>query len=358
MKRAYYYIGAVVISALVIVLRWPRLEKNNLLKEIEDITTQREIVQEKINELALERTELTNKKIELMKDYFSLNYNINPDNNYWENYNNLFRWIITKEWTPYKLGWKGGWELDCSWLFGAYAYYVLKTINHNTLINHYSAESIRNINEETNIEDISIWDYLYLMKWWEAVHIAMIIDVDRQWKVTTFEAWVDRGVSQYEYNFIQDWNWIYILTENWTVYDFKITRNSLITSLDDRDDLELIWEFLISSYIPWNWDNINCWGGSCYHTASWLPLKDEYAWKIVACPKIYSIWLNWEPKQKLYIEWHWVVECSDRGWLIVMKWETNSRGNISSMNRLDLFAWLNTPKIKRSQTTRKVYLVE
>ena len=34
MKRAYYYIGAVLISILVLVLRWPRLEKEHEINKL------------------------------------------------------------------------------------------------------------------------------------------------------------------------------------------------------------------------------------------------------------------------------------------------------------------------------------
>lgn len=344
----WIYLLAIITPVIAIVL-WA--SKPTIEESLEKIENKIYNVQGKINNLAEERDELRKEKIDIMGKNFRKNNKIENKSTYDEvSYNKLTDWIKSKLWMQYKLGGKWGWSIDCSWLFGAYALYEIGMIDNNTLINHYSAENIRQINEEKYIDTMMPWDFVYLMKNWKANHIMMVADIDWNY-ISTFEANPEWWVGIYVYRFIQDNHGIY-LERNWNVYDFKITTNSLLTAR------KYIGKFLISSYIPWNWDQINCWGGGCAHAASWLPLKDEYAWKIVACPKQYSIWLNGEPKQKLYIEWHWVVECSDRGWLIVMKGEVNSRGNVSSMNRLDLFAWLGTPKIKRNQTTRKVYLVE
>lgn len=59
---------------------------------------------------------------------------------------------------------------------------------------------------------------------------------------------------------------------------------------------------------------------SCLHTSSWLPLKNKYARKVVACPREYPI------GTKFYVSWLWFLECMDRGWAI--------RGN-----RLDVRMW-------------------
>jgi len=345
----WIYILAIVIPLIAITL-W--VEKPTVEERLEAQQIKIDKVQQEINELAQEREVLRLEKIELMAENFNENYELKENYSDYDKETELemYKRLESKIGIPYKLWGKGNWFLDCSWLFGTYAHYKLWSIDYNTLINHYSAENIRQRNNEKSFEDIGNGDFLYLMKWGKAVHIMYVNYVEDN-IIHTIEANLDSWVNLYEYRFIQDTNGIFI-EYKWSVYDFKITSNELL------DGRKYLWEFLISSYIPNNWDKINCWGGSCAHTASGLPLNDSYAWKIVACPKQFSIGLNWEPKQKLYIEWHWIVECSDRGWLIVMKWETNSRGNVSSMNRLDLFWWMWTPKIKRNQTTRKVYLVE
>ena len=343
------YLTAIWISILCLVLRWHRLD--NYEKKLERLDNLRQEIQFDINQLAEKREEVRLKKIDLMADYFNSEYRLSSKTDYpIEQMLDLEIFMQSKMWMPYKLWWKGWWQIDCSWLFGTYAHYKKKLISYNDLINHYNAEIIRQLNVKKDIKDIQRWDLLYIIKENKAIHIMYVYAIDL-WNITTIEANANSWVSYQEYRFIKWTEWIF-LEQDWKVWDFDITHNSLI-------DMELIWDFLISSYIPTTqWMNINNGWKSWNHTASWLPLNDSYAWKIAACPKQYSIWLNWEPKQKLYIEDYGIVECSDRGGLIVMKWETNSRGNISSMNRLDLFAWLNTPKIKRSQTTRKVYLVK
>ena len=94
------------------------------------------------------------------------------------------------------------------------------------------------------------------------------------------------------------------------------------------------WEYLgkrrITSYTP-------CWGkpindsssqgGSCDVTASWMPLENKYAWKVVACPPEFGIGKNGRKREKLRIEWIWEVHCVDRGSMIKGK-------------HLDLFVWL------------------
>lgn len=309
-----------------------------------------------ISELQDKNSQIRSDKIELMAKLFKKNNNIKlkKDTYPQDTTESLVEWVNTKMWMPYKLGGKWGGNIDCSGLFGAYAHYQIGLINYNTLINHYSAQNIWERNTEVQLEDISYGDLMYIMELKGMSHVAMVVWYSK-WEITTLESNPIWGVWEYKYRLL-DSPYGKFIERNWNVWDFKFSKNELLTNR------KYVWEFLISSYIPGNWDQINCWGGGCAHTASWLPLKDEYAWKIVACPCEYWIWrkdcwMEYRPKQKLYIEWHGVVECSDRWGLITMKWEENSRWNITSINRLDLFAGIGTPKIKRWQDTRKVYLV-
>lgn len=52
--------------------------------------------------------------------------------------------------------------------------------------------------------------------------------------------------------------------------------------------------------------NMNC-QGNCLRTADWHELKQEEAWKVVACPKDFPSWT------RIYIENYWEVVCHDRG---------------------------------------------
>ena len=66
MKRAYYYIGAVVIGILCLVLRWPRVQKeheiNKLKLEKDNITAQIEVLSWELNKLSNTRVLLLRKK--------------------------------------------------------------------------------------------------------------------------------------------------------------------------------------------------------------------------------------------------------------------------------------------------------
>lgn len=102
-------------------------------------------------------------------------------------------------------------------------------------------------------------------------------------------------------------------------------------------------DFHITQYIPWNWNQINCWW-DCKKTANWTYLADNAkskVWKLAACPRQFGFWT------KLEIQWYWIVTCVDRWWLITLKWDINSRCNESSMNRLDVFTgyWKQIAKI-------------
>lgn len=346
-NKRIYITAIFIVPFVLLMMYWPRSFEDRLNKN----ESLREEIQFDINQLAEKRTELRLQKIDIMAEWFNKEFKRNDTDMYpIEQRTKLERFILSKMWMPYKLWGKWGWQLDCSWLFGTFAHYNMKLISYNDLINHYSAELIRQNNIHKDLENIQIWDLVYIIKDNKAVHIMYVYSIDK-WNLTTLEANVNSWVSYQEYRFIKWTEWIF-LEQDWKVWDFDITHNSLI-------DMELIWDFLISSYIPTTvWMNINNWWKSWNHTASWLPLKDDYAGKIVACPKIYDIGINWTTKQKLYIEWHWIVECSDRWWLIVMKWEKNSRWNISSNNRLDLFAWMDTPKIEWGQKHANVYLIK
>lgn len=115
----------------------------------------------------------------------------------------------------------------------------------------------------------------------------------------------------------------------WKFFDKKMVRKDLITFKISRYYSPVKNQ---KRYYPWRtgWyladKKMNCWVTSnCLVTASWLPLRKEYAGKIVACPKWYKLWT------KFYIENYWIVTCKDRGWAI------NKQNWII---RLDLRMWI------------------
>lgn len=99
----------------------------------------------------------------------------------------------------------------------------------------------------------------------------------------------------------------------------------------DRID---IWDFQLSRYYTVVPDqrryymnntfeddfNMNC-SWDCFVTASGHRLTEKDEFKIVACPRSFSIW------SELYIDTIWNVRCEDRWWSI--KWK-----------RLDLWTWI------------------
>ena len=113
-------------------------------------------------------------------------------------------------------------------------------------------------------------------------------------------------------------------------YKFKEEKKKIEYIKYNKTDWVLLWTFRITQYHPCIWSSINdsaaqWW--SCDVAASWLPLINDYAWKVVACPPEFSIWRAWTKREKLMIEWLWIVECVDRWWSI--KWK-----------HLDLFVWV------------------
>lgn len=69
---------------------------------------------------------------------------------------------------------------------------------------------------------------------------------------------------------------------------------------------------------------INC-HGDCLVTADWHQLQSSEAGLVVACPSQYPL------GTKFYVEWLGTVTCHDRGWKIVVQWDTI---------RLDVRSWI------------------
>ena len=345
MKNLRNLLILIAISIIISLI----INHKSLDKKIEINDKERQEIVNELAELNKQYKEIIKEWIELEKEKFIKQkfkttwyvYNIDVEN--------MVKRTQSKLWIPYVLGWRWNSKLDCSGLIGWYAYYEKQIISWNEYVNHTNSENISKKWKEKNIENVSRWDLMFFEEGNNGItHIAMVLNVNlEEWRIFVVD-------SSY-------WNWVtnrilYLGYSNWYITYHNDKQKRYIVTFTDNPyitNMELIWDFLISSYIPkTDVMDINWWGASWRHTASWLPLKDEYAWEVVACPKQYPFWT------RFYIELFWEVICKDRWWLIVMKWDTNSRWNVSSWNRLDIFAWLNTAKIKWNQKHANVYLIK
>jgi len=260
-------------------------------------------------------------------------------------------WMIG---TAYKW-WQKFWDkIDCSGLFSRYAYeqwYITAKQARDSM----SARHIYELWQPKDLAHVERGDLIYFQKSWNhnyIAHIAVVLEVSDSWGIKILDAHPTHGTSRRWLN-PTDWG---IEWADGKRYNIVATTN-FIRHMEVKYIYQ--WDFSVTSYIPTTEGmNINNWGKSGNHTATGLPLKDEYAGKIAACPKKYNIWLDGKSYDKLYIEWYGVVECRDRGWLITMAWELNSRWNIAEFNHLDIFMWLDTPKLERSKSDRRVYLIK
>lgn len=254
--------------------------------------------------------------------------------------------------------WTGKW--DCSALFAWYGF-----IN-----NQWEFKTTQQSMNAQRLYEMGIkkdapwyWDLMFFKKEWGWVnHIAMVVDkklqnyeiIDLSSKHNVSKRWVviDDG------KFLADGESYSIYFASNILFDRTYTKQKMATINGneyniyyDKDNVPKEFMATVTTYIPkTNWDSndINCWWGSCEHTADGTILNDKLAWKVMACPMQYPHWT------RMMIEWFWVVECHDRWWLIVMKNDINTRWNVSSMNRLDVFAGMDESKIDLSKSIRKI----
>lgn len=250
----------------------------------------------------------------------------------------------SKQWIQYGRGSKFWLEIDCSWLISRFAVWVW-FITQDEAIHKYNAQKRYSVSIPKDIKDIERWDLLFWAsedKPWYMSHVSVIIKYTKN-TIEIIDAhptyWVSRRTISYEWNksMWNDGN-VYLL--------FPTTNPILDTSKWTR---QYQWEFSATSYVPRMGvvDINSSWSPTV--TASWLPLLDEYAGKVIACPKKYPL------NTQFYVAWLWLVDCKDRWGLITMAWDTNSRGNIAKYNHIDIFAWLDTAKIDRSKRMTDVY---
>jgi hypothetical protein len=266
----------------------------------------------------------------------------------------MIGWINSKLWMPYVLGGRWNGKIACSGLIWSFALYSEKDIDKKTYLNNLNAQSIYWLTKQKDVKDIIRWDLVF-WKQWTIKHIAIITKVNlEEGRILVTDATPWNWVSMRTIYLAYDEAWKIVNYRNPTrgKYELLFAYNPFAQEINitEENKWEFLWEFSVTSYIPGNGDPINS-DKDYIHTASWLPLKDEYAWKVVACPKKFAF------GTKLLIDWHGEVVCKDRWGLITMAWEKNSRGNIAKESHLDLFAWLGTPKIARAKSTRKVYFL-
>ena len=272
--------------------------------------------------------------------------------------NDFFVYLNDMVWTPYKWWQKFGDKVDCSGLFTRRAHKQWY-VNKDDVINKMSAKHIYDMWQPKHMSTLERWDLIFFQKTWNhnyITHIAIVLEIWEQW-IKILDAhptyWVSKRWLKPKYT---QHNKRAVTWNDWKIYSLVATTNFLRYM---KQKYIYQWEFSVTSYIPTTtWMNINNWGKSGNHTASGLPLKDEHAGIVAACPKKYDIWLSWTGYDKLYIEWYGVVECRDRGWLITMAGEENKRGNIAKLNHIDIFAGLDTAKIDWNKDDRNIYLIK
>lgn len=86
-------------------------------------------------------------------------------------------------------------------------------------------------------------------------------------------------------------------------------------------------------YLRWNYEDEVILNGRWIAWASW---KEVFPW-MLAAPKTYKFWT------KIYLEWVWVWEVSDRWWAIVSAWN-----RWYSYDRIDIWMWVWEEWLKRA----------
>lgn len=263
---------------------------------------------------------------------------------------------------------------DCSALFAWYGYLQGKrefktvqwSMNTSTLIGMWATKYIQ--------EWLSMWDLMFFdnVDWW-VNHIAMVISykesetwyvieiIDLSARYNVSRRTIDVSKEGEKILYEVEWEKYYIKFATNVLFDreYKKQKMTTIKWLDyniyyNPNNKPKEFAAMVTTYIPpvnWDSDNINCGWGSCKHTANGTELTDDLAGKLAACPMQFPHWT------KLMIEWHGEVTCVDRWGLIVMRSDINTRGNVSSMNRIDVFAGNGTSKIELSKSVRKVIVL-
>lgn len=257
------------------------------------------------------------------------------------------------------------WYIDCSWLISYFwkTHWLFTDRETKFASNAYQIYSMGTKKEYKYIKKWDIVFFLNKSKWinhiavyvtWSSNDMTIVDASGRYWiskRAITFDTW-------------------YIYNIDWEKYELRFATNPLFTKNKYMNTIVVaeIWSkkyhvkydvnnkprkftATVTTYIipeKDNKNNINCWWSSCKHTANWTELTKELAGKIWACPYQYKL------GTKIYIEWLWEITCVDRWWLIVMKWDINTRGNVSSMNRIDVFAWIWKSSISLSKSVRNV----
>lgn len=254
---------------------------------------------------------------------------------------------------------------DCSALLSWYGYITdkralrlwTKTLN---------AYNIYRMGVEKSMEQAWYWDTVFFWNKTSKIHHIAVLTDKKYIDSDTYHIrivdlspdWMQhRWIQIYKGSYWFDWEQYLIHYSQWVLFSKRDSQKMAIINWKDlytvynKSNAPKRFEATVTTYIIPEKDdptNINCWWASCKTTANGTVLKNELAWKIGACPMQYAL------GTKLSIEWHGEITCVDRGWLIVMKWDINTRDNISTMNRIDVFAGVGTSKINMSKSERIV----
>lgn len=277
----------------------------------------------------------------------------------------------------YKLWWRStaDWIIDCSWLI-SWRWHKNWLVSFQEL--HYSQNSYQVYSDwkKKDIEQLEKWDTIFFLNvsWW-IHHIWVSMYSANIWSWTAKLSMIDANpkywVTRRDIDISFDWkDWRY--DSDAGKFKLRFSSNPMLERAIAQWKLESLvkkftahvdpkykpsdfyeWtDFMVTNYTPWLWW-INCGGAGCDNVASWMPIfeGDGYDGKIAACPEDFPFGTMIE------IQWHWIVECKDGGWLIVLKWQKNSRWNISSRHRLDVYGWYSVNTTNISKWIYKVRVV-
>jgi hypothetical protein len=374
MKNKIIYIGAVVISILCLVLRWPKLQKEH---EINKLKLEKEKIVAELSWLNSELQDLKDKwemycgensilqaswdiirndiawlesivyDIDMkLIDLLGINIKENNTEILLSNWDLLWHKYIVIHHTATRKDALAE-DIESSWQrkYGRPAAHFIIPVDWNTKyvydldknagstmnngINNYAIqiELVGNFNEHKP----SLSQYKALQE--------MIISLEETYWELEIIPHRDASPSACPWKYI-DMEFVKSLREkslSWYI-EFNLSRYYSPAPNQSKYFSSIPWYFSqeyldnFKRYEQWYEMDVcmNCWCQlepiedkklyDCTVPADWKKLKQEEAMKVVACPQEYPLWT------RFYIEWLWEVVCRDRGWAI-------------KDNRIDVWMW-------------------